>query len=944
MFSGNSFFGGGGVSAGAGGSGTPLPEVSPADNGKVLKAQGGEWVAAEPDVALPEVTADDNGKTLKVKNGEWVTDTPDVALPEINADDEGKYLKVKDGEWVKAKGGAGGVSSWNDLEDKPFDSHMETIATWDGTVNYNEVFDIDGNPVNELTWEFNYDNYTEDSPSLAKGIRYYEDYDYETDEWIQRTEEINLYKVSDVVPDFREIISCGVLASDNQKEYAFIETYENYSIINSDSQILIIYEDNTELYDACIMNNNYNFTFQEKGVYIVDPEYGYCGLTFENVFVVEYIPVFNTLISPVNFTDKPSLIKFHLSDGSVVDVEEDNINFEEGMLFAYYRDYILISSSRASDGLNAGLYISKDSDGVFINEVEAEFIEMLDPKYTGLPCYKKVVGESFEVLAPDNIDGLKSVDINYRFVGEDGEAAMEIPVCYVKVSDYIGEDKLLGSYCHIMYGNEDNTSQIYEYDSDDNEGLRDMGNAYVYYGDGGLATLISVNEPVSNMLVYESDTCVAYADFDEPGLYFVNADIGVTIKVTSVFKEPEEIIKKIDVEFMPDGYEELSNNIWRLEKTDNKVSWINDDQYYDYGNYPTVEAVKDYVRTKAGGNNGGSDPWGRSISISVDVFQDPETDNEEDKVDITEHMPHFDSAYFYYLGDVNSDFENYFADTWTVENLDQNCFGNGEILHNIKISDLFANSFNAHALMIKTIPNEYSLGEVGGRIQNYIAPLLIYVKEDGWVSFDFYDVYDSQNKNISFEGKKGVYVLTINNKRSSRILVKTIQPLSEPIRWFEYLVNNHVVIDGQYTLTDAFRVLNPNLISLADRINMSGCSKFKFDRDAINNSRYFINEFVISFKNVQIVSDQCLHIEIIGCDTYLPIRIYTDSPENIFIHCKIIGNQLVFNFKRDDSEAQTEFRYIGNYRTNISELEISIPGSSFSQGEMSVVGLGGYTI
>lgn len=50
-----------------------LPEVTIADNGKVLMVIDGEWDKGEIEVGdvLPDVTVDDNGKVLKVVEGEW---------------------------------------------------------------------------------------------------------------------------------------------------------------------------------------------------------------------------------------------------------------------------------------------------------------------------------------------------------------------------------------------------------------------------------------------------------------------------------------------------------------------------------------------------------------------------------------------------------------------------------------------------------------------------------------------------------------------------------------------------------------------------------------------------------------------------------------------------------------------------------------------------------
>lgn len=47
-----------------------LPNVTTADNGKVLKVSGGAWAVATPDKEVPEVTNTDNGKIMEVVGGE----------------------------------------------------------------------------------------------------------------------------------------------------------------------------------------------------------------------------------------------------------------------------------------------------------------------------------------------------------------------------------------------------------------------------------------------------------------------------------------------------------------------------------------------------------------------------------------------------------------------------------------------------------------------------------------------------------------------------------------------------------------------------------------------------------------------------------------------------------------------------------------------------------
>lgn len=47
-----------------------LPDVTSADNGKVLKVSDGTW-GVGTDNSLPDVTSDDNNKLLQVVNGSW---------------------------------------------------------------------------------------------------------------------------------------------------------------------------------------------------------------------------------------------------------------------------------------------------------------------------------------------------------------------------------------------------------------------------------------------------------------------------------------------------------------------------------------------------------------------------------------------------------------------------------------------------------------------------------------------------------------------------------------------------------------------------------------------------------------------------------------------------------------------------------------------------------
>ena len=55
-----------------------LPDVTSADNGKILKVVSGDWEAAEAPSGLPDVTSADNGKSLEVSNGAWATGTKKI--------------------------------------------------------------------------------------------------------------------------------------------------------------------------------------------------------------------------------------------------------------------------------------------------------------------------------------------------------------------------------------------------------------------------------------------------------------------------------------------------------------------------------------------------------------------------------------------------------------------------------------------------------------------------------------------------------------------------------------------------------------------------------------------------------------------------------------------------------------------------------------------------
>lgn len=75
-----------------------LPSVTSSDNGKMLGVTNGAWNKMDVPKELPSVTASDNGKVLGVANGTW---TKTAGLPSLNYGDDGKYLSVVGGAWSK---------------------------------------------------------------------------------------------------------------------------------------------------------------------------------------------------------------------------------------------------------------------------------------------------------------------------------------------------------------------------------------------------------------------------------------------------------------------------------------------------------------------------------------------------------------------------------------------------------------------------------------------------------------------------------------------------------------------------------------------------------------------------------------------------------------------------------------------------------------------------
>ena len=71
-------------------SGSSLPEITTADNGKIIQVVDGEWTVVDMPDALPKVNNYDNGKILKVVTGEWtvVPDTKVTVIDENSTDEQ----------------------------------------------------------------------------------------------------------------------------------------------------------------------------------------------------------------------------------------------------------------------------------------------------------------------------------------------------------------------------------------------------------------------------------------------------------------------------------------------------------------------------------------------------------------------------------------------------------------------------------------------------------------------------------------------------------------------------------------------------------------------------------------------------------------------------------------------------------------------------------------
>lgn len=80
----------------------PLPEVTDADEGKVLTAEGGAWKpkALEIPDPLPAITEEDEGKVLTAEGGAWLPKDAPTELPVIGTDYDGRVLSISGGKLV----------------------------------------------------------------------------------------------------------------------------------------------------------------------------------------------------------------------------------------------------------------------------------------------------------------------------------------------------------------------------------------------------------------------------------------------------------------------------------------------------------------------------------------------------------------------------------------------------------------------------------------------------------------------------------------------------------------------------------------------------------------------------------------------------------------------------------------------------------------------------
>lgn len=173
--------------------GANFPEITAADEGKMLQIIDGQWALVRPPVSLPEVTTLQNGQVLRVLDGAWQVAAADRSvtsayinedgelilvfndgveythpidnsvLPVLTANDENKMLKVVNGEWALVSEPSGtlpgvGVSdngkvlkvvdgAWQVVD--PAASSLGDLALGDGLEIVNGTLQLDMEAVSE---------------------------------------------------------------------------------------------------------------------------------------------------------------------------------------------------------------------------------------------------------------------------------------------------------------------------------------------------------------------------------------------------------------------------------------------------------------------------------------------------------------------------------------------------------------------------------------------------------------------------------------------------------------------------------------------------------------------------------------------------------------------------------------------------------------------------
>ena len=111
--------------------GPGVPEVTSADNNKILKVVDGAWAASEAPTELPAVTSSDNGKVLEVSDGAWATGSKKI---------DKEYEIPDDWNW-KSKAWSGltsfyGTNVWTDGDNIYYSDNSsqyvleKTTSTW----------------------------------------------------------------------------------------------------------------------------------------------------------------------------------------------------------------------------------------------------------------------------------------------------------------------------------------------------------------------------------------------------------------------------------------------------------------------------------------------------------------------------------------------------------------------------------------------------------------------------------------------------------------------------------------------------------------------------------------------------------------------------------------------------------------------------------------------